>query len=272
MIARQRRSDTDDLETSLRVNEIDAQRILASMTWIDAAEVPTDQLVSVITATWNRAHLLGQAIASVAAQSYPNWELLVADDGSEDNTAEVVAAFGDPRVRHIKLEHRGAARARNAALRAAHGDLIAYVDSDNQLHSAWLRSVVWALRSHPEVDVVYGAQVRETDGYVPGLKRYGLPAIWFRPFARELLASTGFMDLSCTAHRAGLAEQFFDESLVVTDDFERALRLTANKPALGVPVLASLYRVTGDDQLSRRSDVRERELARIAGNSAGPIE
>jgi glycosyltransferase involved in cell wall biosynthesis len=91
-------------------------------------------LVSVITPAWNAAGTLEAAIASVAAQSFPDWEMLVADDGSTDATAAVAAAWAarDPRVRPLPGHRQGPAGARNRAIRAARGRFIAFLDADDR--------------------------------------------------------------------------------------------------------------------------------------------
>ncbi|GAB4352972.1 MAG: glycosyltransferase family 2 protein [Kiloniellaceae bacterium] len=94
----------------------------------------TTPQVSVITAAFNAEAFIAETIASVQAQSLSDWEMLVADDASSDRTAEIVAAIAaaDPRVRLIRLEKNGGvARARNAALAAARGRYIAFLDSDD---------------------------------------------------------------------------------------------------------------------------------------------
>jgi teichuronic acid biosynthesis glycosyltransferase TuaG len=91
-------------------------------------------LVSVITAAYNAEAFIGEAIASVQAQTLADWELLVADDASTDRTTALVEAVAaaDPRIRLIRLEHNGGvARARNAALSAARGRFVAFLDSDD---------------------------------------------------------------------------------------------------------------------------------------------
>lgn len=98
--------------------------------------------VSVVLPTWNRAHLLARAISSVITQLEPADELIVADDGSTDGTAALVAAFG-PSVRHLALPHRGAGAARNAAWRVARGPLVAFLDSDDR----WLPGKLAAQRA-----------------------------------------------------------------------------------------------------------------------------
>ncbi len=76
--------------------------------------------VSVVIPTYNRAHCVGEAIESVLAQTYKDFEIIVVDDGSTDNTAEVLARFGD-RIRVIRQENSGVSAARNAGIRAASG-------------------------------------------------------------------------------------------------------------------------------------------------------
>ena len=93
--------------------------------------------VSVVLPTYNRAALLGRAIRSVLRQSYTNFELLVIDDGSTDETPNVVAGFRDPRIRYISLAHNtGAGAARNVGIRMARGKFLAFQDSDDE----WLPS------------------------------------------------------------------------------------------------------------------------------------
>lgn len=106
--------------------------------------------VSVVLPTWNRAHLLPRAIASVLAQLQPDDELIVADDGSTDATAAALAAFA-PRVRHLRLPHAGAGPARNAAWRAALGPLVAFVDSDDRWLAGKLAVQRALLASRPEL-------------------------------------------------------------------------------------------------------------------------
>ena len=89
-------------------------------------------MVSIITPAYNSARFLADTIKSVINQSYQNWEMIVVDDGSDDNTTRIVSSFGDPRIRCISHSIRqGAAAARNTALRAARGRWIAFLDSDD---------------------------------------------------------------------------------------------------------------------------------------------
>jgi len=89
--------------------------------------------VSVIIPTYNRAHLVGRAIQSVLNQTYQDFELIVVDDGSTDNTEEVVKGFNDARIRYIRHdENKGLPAARNTGIEAARGEYIAFLDSDDE--------------------------------------------------------------------------------------------------------------------------------------------
>lgn len=92
-----------------------------------------DGLVSVIMPSWNTAEYIGESIESVINQTYSNWELLIVDDCSTDNTDEIVAKYlGDRRIKYFHNNtNSGAALTRNYALREAQGEWIAFLDSDD---------------------------------------------------------------------------------------------------------------------------------------------
>ena len=91
-----------------------------------------DGLVSIIMPSWNTANFIAESIQSVINQTYTNWELLIVDDCSTDNTDEVVASFKDKRIRYFKnKKNSGAALTRNKAMRKAQGEWIAFLDSDD---------------------------------------------------------------------------------------------------------------------------------------------
>jgi glycosyltransferase involved in cell wall biosynthesis len=89
-------------------------------------------LVSVVIPTYNHARYLGRALQSVLDQTYTNWEVIVIDNHSTDNTDEVMASFSDPRITYLKIHNNGViAASRNAGIRAAKGEWIAFLDSDD---------------------------------------------------------------------------------------------------------------------------------------------
>ena len=105
-------------------------------------------LVSVIIPTYNRADLVGRAIQSVLDQTYQNYEIIVVDDDSQDNTREVVERFTDKRVRYIHLEkNMGAGAARNKGIKASRGKYIGFQDSDDEWLPEKLRKQINILDS-----------------------------------------------------------------------------------------------------------------------------
>lgn len=91
-----------------------------------------NELVSIIMPSWNTGNFIAESIQSVINQTYKNWELIIVDDCSTDNTDEVVSFYKDQRIKYLKNEkNRGAAITRNKALREAQGEWIAFLDSDD---------------------------------------------------------------------------------------------------------------------------------------------
>lgn len=91
-----------------------------------------EKLVSIIMPTYNCAKFIDKTIKSVIAQTYKNWELVIVDDCSKDNTEEVVANFKDDRIKYHKLKNNsGAAVARTEAMKLANGNYMAFLDSDD---------------------------------------------------------------------------------------------------------------------------------------------
>ncbi len=112
----------------------------------------TTIMVSVILTTYNRAHLVMESIYSVLAQTHSHLELIIADDGSTDNTEELVLALPDPRIRYYKMPHTGrTAILKNAAIRHSKGELIAFIDSDDTWTENKLEKQVQLLHKHTHI-------------------------------------------------------------------------------------------------------------------------
>ena len=88
-------------------------------------------MFSIIIPSYNRANHLPKAIESVLAQSFTDWELIIVDDGSTDNTSDVVASYNDPRIKYIYQENAERSAARNNGIRNANGEWICFLDSDD---------------------------------------------------------------------------------------------------------------------------------------------
>ncbi len=112
--------------------------------------------VSIVMPAYNVAPYIGEAIASVQAQTYRDWELLIVDDGSTDATRDIAAGYAkhDPRVVVIEQANGGISVARNRALAHAAGTVIAILDSDDVWLPGYLETQVGILAAHPEIDIV----------------------------------------------------------------------------------------------------------------------
>lgn len=112
--------------------------------------------VSIIMPTYNRADTLPRAVQSVLDQSHQHFELIIVDDGSDDNTEQVVQSFKDSRVQYVQSEHKGASAARNCAIARSKCDYIAFLDSDDQWHPDFLLTLLeYLINADPKVGVVF---------------------------------------------------------------------------------------------------------------------
>ena len=233
------------------------QRMLAVFAfeaWLDLERPESDTIVTVVMATRNRAAHLGAAIDSVRRQRHERWELIVVDDGSIDNTPEILAKVKEQQVRVLHLDHVGVCAARNVALAAATGDVVTYLDDDNIMHPGWLQAVAWAFSRNPDDNVLYGARIIDDVRAVTSRSRGGLPFVHFVAFDRERLAAANIADMNVIAHRRGHLEARFDERLSEFGDWELFVRLTGKRDPLELPAIACAYGTTASDRLSDRPE------------------
>ena len=113
--------------------------------------------VSILTPAFNVGRFVGAAIDSVLAQSFPDWEMLVVDDGSADDTAAVAAACRDPRLRLLRQANQGVSAARSRAMAEARGEAVLFLDADDWLAPDALERLLAALTEMPGAVGAYGA-------------------------------------------------------------------------------------------------------------------
>jgi glycosyltransferase involved in cell wall biosynthesis len=138
---------------------------------IEEPAVGEPPLVSIVTPSYNQGRYIRRTIESVLTQSYPNIEYLVIDGGSSDETLDILRSFGN-RVSWISEPDGGQADAINKGLRAARGQIVGYLNSDDVLLPHAIEDVVRHLREHPDCDLVYGdAEYIDESGAVVGMYR-----------------------------------------------------------------------------------------------------
>jgi len=239
-----------------------SERVHAMMAWLPQAEVSEELLVSVVMPTRDRPELLRRAVESVRAQSHRNWELLVVDDGGQGDAEKVANAFEDPRIRLLRTQSVGAAAARNAALDAATGDVVAYLDDDNSFDPEWLKAVAVTFGELPDARVLYGARIIDDSGRVRREPTAARPELQFMAWSREGLAQGNLADMNTLAHRAGPLR--FDEELSYVADWDLLVRLTETAEPVEVPAIAAYYSTDSPGRISSRPlEELEREVARL---------
>jgi hypothetical protein len=230
-------------------------RIAATQAWLSLQPVPPDVLVSVVLPTRDRAGVVADAVASVQAQRYPNWELVAVNDGSSDATPEVLDALAadEPRLRVAHTKGVGVCAARNVALDLLSGDLVVYLDDDNLMDPGWLHAVVWAFGRWPDHVALYGARLIDDADLLFHHRPGGMPDLQFEPYHRPTLRQGNFIDMGVLAHRRSLPVRF-DPDLTWFGDWDLALQATASQPPLELPVIASHYRTDQEVRLSGAED------------------
>ncbi len=193
--------------------------------------MPTPK-VSVIIPTYNHDRFVGQAVDSVLAQTYPDFEVIVVDDGSTDSTQTVLAQYGK-RIKYIYQENKGQPAARNKGLLASQGVYLLFLDSDDIISPSKLELQVSLLEARPDFGLVYsGRQYISQDGKVLGEVRPNRQGQLLKDMLlrRFILGTTGVVVVrrECFT-KAGL----FDESLLKGDDTDLWCRIARAGYAFG---------------------------------------
>ncbi|MDQ3686916.1 MAG: glycosyltransferase family 2 protein [Acidobacteriota bacterium] len=182
--------------------------------------------VSVIIPAYNAAAFIGETLASVFAQTFTDYEVVVVNDGSPDTPEleKVIAPWRD-RINYIVQENRGLSGARNTGLRHARGEFVALLDSDDLWEPNYLRMQTGLLEADPTIDVLY------CDATLFGDERAGKKFMDASPSAGEvtlkrLISQECNVMVSVTARRSAIIEAgMFDESLRSSEDFDLWLRI-----------------------------------------------
>lgn len=183
-----------------------------------------DPLVSVIIPAWNNAPMAVEAVESALAQIYSRVEVVVVDDGSNDDTPQRLAAFGS-RITLIRQPHKGPAVARNAGIRASHGEFIGFLDSDDLWMPEKVERCLPPLLADPDTGVVFTAvRIHETGSG----RKYILPQYDHGGrMARELFLECRGVNTSTLLVRRKHLEQvgLFDEDFFRAQDWDLMVRL-----------------------------------------------
>lgn len=191
--------------------------------------------LSVVIPNYNRETYVRDAIDSILAQSFSDFELLVIDDGSTDNSCQAVRAYDDPRIRLIRNDgNLGIAATRNAALGFARGDCLAFLDSDDMARPDRLAKQTAFLDSHPDHGAV-GSWVAWMDGDGRPLDRIKRLATDPDTIAAERLFRPGIVNSTAMVRTDLLRDFPYREDMVLGEDFEMWARFAARHKIANLP-------------------------------------
>lgn len=213
---------------------------------------------SLVIPTHNRSKLLTRAIKSCLQQTFLNFEIIVVDDGSMDNTSNAVASFKDSRIRYFRnSQSRGVSAARNQGIRQAKASYIAFLDDDDEYHPEFLEHTASTItNSDTEIDFTWCGskvifEIHDQNACKEILIRKPRPEDSTNDFAIHFAVSQGFMASKKSLLEIGM----FDESLTVSEDADLLFRLLAHKfEYKAIPeVLINVY-IHTSQSLSRSTD------------------
>lgn len=201
-------------------------------------------LVSIILPNYNNAKYVGEAIESVLSQTYTNWELIVIDDGSTDNSVEIIQKYAaqDERIKWlINATNKGVSASRNEGLKRYRGEFICFLDSDDVFLPNKLTDQVACLQQNENIDLVYSDQlVGDEKLSIIRKNEYFIPSIDLR----EFMAIRNLFSTLCVLLRRKLVEQvgYFDTQLAGGEDWDYWIRCSEKTPFIHLRTDTAIYR------------------------------
>lgn len=215
-------------------------------------------LVSVLTPSFQQGRFIGDCIASVGNQTYPELEQIVCDGGSTDGTIDVLQAAPDI-VRWLSEPDRGQSHALNKAFALSRGEIIGWLNSDDAYFDREaVARVVEVFAQRPDVDVVYGhAALVNADGLV-------LHAMWVPPFDYRMLRRANFVIQPSTfIRRSALGDRVVDEHFDHSMDRELWLRLGATHRFARIDAILAIDRHQPNRKVYTRADLARADEQRL---------
>lgn len=207
--------------------------------------MPANPRVSVIVPTYNQAEYLGHAIRSVLQQTFVDWELIVVDDGSTDETTQCMAQFTDSRVRYVFQQHQERSCARNRGIGEARGALVAFLDADDFWLPAYLETQVATMDACSNAGLSYTWHYNaDVTGQLVEVHGYGASGAQNRDeFLRAMLLGNRMISNSVVV-RASVLEEVgvFDPEIVHVEDWDLWLRIAMAHRVVVVAEPLACYR------------------------------
>ena len=204
---------------------------------------------SVIIPTYNRKKFLEKSVTSVLEQSYDNFELIIVDDGSRDETDLLMNRFTDSRISFIKQSHSGVSRARNTALHAAKSGFCAFLDSDDLWRKEKLEKAVQYIQKFPAISIFHTEEVWYRNGKLLNQKKKHKKPTGFVYKKTLPLCAIG-MSTSIVKKQVFEKVGIFDENLQACEDYDFWLRASHKYEVKLIPFSLTIKNGGRPDQLS----------------------
>jgi glycosyltransferase involved in cell wall biosynthesis len=218
--------------------------------------------VTVITPVYNGEIYIEGAIASLLAQSFQNWELVIVDDGSTDSTPQILNRYTDGRIRVIRQENSGEASARNVGLRHATGEYVAFLDADDLYFPNALEDLSSFLDSYQQYDVVYSdGQICDDQGQSLMLLNEIRSGVYTGNILEKLVLSSSIITVPvCTmVRRSKILEHSveFDRNLIIGPDWDFWIQLAVHAGFGYLDKITCKYRIHNTN-ITKRVDLKKR--------------
>lgn len=208
---------------------------------LESTTVSAPPKVTVVILVYNRGQYIAEAINSVLAQSFTNFELLLIDDGSRDNSVKIMQSYTDPRMRMVRNEQNlGIPKTRNKGIALARGEYLAVLDSDDYAYPDRLAKQVAFLDRHQDYAMV-GSWVATIEEGQPSRRIEKLPSSPV-DIQTRLLFRCCLNHSTLTARTAVLQEYGYREQFTVSEDFDLYLRLVKTRKLCNLPEPLVYYR------------------------------
>lgn len=206
---------------------------------------------SVIIPTYNRVLFLKIAVKSVLEQTFADYELIIVDDGSGDETKEMLKKYTDEKIIYIYQEHSGVSKARNVGLKKAKGEYIAFLDSDDRYCRDKLKITYEYIKKYPDYKIFHTEEVWYRSGELLAQKEYHRKPSGFC-FANAVKLCS--ISISTVAVKKELFDIIgvFDENLPACEDYDFWLRATAQFPVFLIPEYLTIKEGGHAGQQSKR--------------------
>lgn len=241
---------------------------------------------SIIIPTYNRAHTLGQAIQSVLNQTFTDWELILVDDGSTDDTQDCIESFRDSRIKSAYQANKGVSVARNTGLQLVEASWICLLDSDDEWHPEKLQKQKHFIENNPDIWIHQTQEIWIRKG-----KRVNAKKIHQKQSGdlfQQSLQLCAISPSSVCFHKSLIAKYGdFDAQLKACEDYDLWLRITANEkvglidqelltktgghedqlstlyPAMDRFRIYSMLKLLKNNELSRQQETAVKELIQL---------